>query len=217
MRLRVPNDTVSAFFAQRGLDLLCGGNFRVTQNDWVFAAAMHLLRYLKATKDLKLVYMPGDTAHPFVTHCDADLGGNPDNHRSTSGFVTMVGAAVNWGSRLQRHTSLSSVESEYTTACVTGCEMMWMRYFLEEIGYDMSAPSPLYTDSASAIQVVKNPEHITTMKHVHRAFHWIRERAEAKDIVVSHVPGVDNVADIFTKPLGKVKFSMFRDMLGLRY
>ena len=81
----------------------------------------------------------------------------------------------------------------------------------------MSAPSPLYTDSASAIQVVKNPEHITTMKHVHRAFHWIRERAEAKDIVVSHVPGVDNVADIFTKPLGKVKFSMFRDMLGLRH
>jgi hypothetical protein len=196
--------------------VLCRFNANPGLKHW--AAATHLLRYLKATKDLKLIYMPSDTAHPFVTHCDADLGGNPDNHRSTSGFVTMVGgAAVNWGSRLQRHTSLSSVESEYTTACATGCEMMWMRYFLEEIGYDMTTPSPLYTDSASAIQVVKNPEHITTMKHVHRAFHWIRERAEAKDIIVSHVPGVDNVADIFTKPLGKVKFSMFRDMLGLRY
>ena len=92
---------------------------------------------------------------------------------------------------------------------------MWMRYFFEEIGYDMSKPSSLWMDSGSAIQVAKNPEHISTMKHVHRSYNWIRERVDAGDLTISHVPGKDNVADIFTKPLAKTKFIQFRDMLGL--
>jgi len=53
------------------------------------------------------------------------------------------------------------------------------------------------------------------MKHVHRAYHWIRSHIDQRLISVSHVPGDLNPADIFTKPLGKTKFTHFRDMLGL--
>jgi len=182
-----------------------------------WAAVKHLLRYLKSTRLLKLHYGPSEVDEPFVTYCDADLGGNPDNSRSTAGYCIRVGSGVvMWGSRLQRHTSLSSTESEYTTASAAGCELIWMRYFFEEIGYDMSKPSTLWMDNASAIQVAKNPEHISTMKHVHRNYNWIRERVENGDIRLGHVPGVDNVADIFTKPLAKPTFVRFREMLGLR-
>lgn len=182
-----------------------------------WAAVKHLLRYIKSTRLLKLHYGPSEVDAPFVTHCDADLGGNPDNSRSTAGYCISVGSGVvMWGSRLQRHTSLSSTESEYTTASATGCELMWMRYFFEEIGYNMSKPSTLWMDNASAIQVAKNPEHVSTMKHVHRSYNWIRERVEEGDIRLGHVPGVDNVADIFTKPLARPIFIRFREMLGLR-
>lgn len=95
--------------------------------------------------------------------------------------------------------------------------MMWMRYFLEEVGYDMSQPSPLFLDSASALQVVKNPEHQSTMKHVHRSHHWIRNHVEVGDIRVQHVAGTENVADIFTKPLGRVTFEYLRGKLGLEF
>ena len=54
------------------------------------------------------------------------------------------------------------------------------------------------------------------MKHVHCAYHWIREQVDQRTIAVSHVPGDENPADIFTKPLGRVKFTKFRGMLGLR-
>jgi hypothetical protein len=91
-----------------------------------------------------------------------------------------------------------------------------MRYLLGEFGYDISRPSPILVDNASAIQVASHPEHQSTMKHVHRAYHGIRDHVEQGNVTVSHVPGVDNLADIFTKPLGRVKFSKFRDMLGLR-
>jgi hypothetical protein len=199
-----------------------------------WAAVKHLLRYLKGTKDLRLVYSPVPSNEPFnshyagspepkttddlfTTHCDADLGGNPDNSRSTAGYVMHVGSgAVMWGSRLQKHVSLSSTESEYTTASSAAREVIWMRYFMEEIGYDISSPSTLFMDSGSAIQVAKNPEHQSTMKHVHRSYNWIREKVESKELRVTHVAGNENVADIFTKPLGTQKFQQFRAMLGLR-
>jgi hypothetical protein len=195
--------------------VLCRYNANPGPKHW--AAVKHLLRYLKGTKNYKLYYSSDDTSEPFVTYCDADLGGNVDNSRSTAGYVMKIGGgAVMWGSRLQRHVSLSSTESEYTTASATGCEVMWMRYFFDELGYDMSKPSTLWMDSNSAIQVAKNPEHISTMKHVHRCYNWIRERVEDAQIRVGHIPGSENPADIFTKPLSRVKFQRFRDMLGVR-
>jgi hypothetical protein len=216
--------------------VLCRFNVNPGPKHW--GAVKHLLRYLKGTKDLKLVYAPNSSTAPstlhyslepdpasksdttdklFTTHCDADLGGNPDNSRSTAGYVVQVrSGAVMWGSRLQKHVSLSSTESEYTTASSAAREVIWMRYFMDEIGYDTTAPSTLFMDSGSAIQVAKNPEHQSTMKHVHRCYHWIREKVEAQELRVTHVAGNDNVADIFTKPLGKIKFELFRSMLGLR-
>jgi hypothetical protein len=180
-------------------------------------AAKRVLRYLKGTVPLRLVYSASSSPNSFVTYSDADLGGNPDNSQSTGGFAICIGdGAVQWGSRLHPHVSLSSTESEYTTASKVGCEVVWMRYLLEELGYDMTRPSSLLVDNKSAIQVAKHPEHQSTMKHVHRAYHWIRSQVEQNLISVSHVPGNDNPADIFTKALGRVKFNKFRGMLGLR-
>ncbi|CAG7850998.1 SubName: Full=Uncharacterized protein {ECO:0000313/EMBL:CCA73545.1} [Serendipita indica DSM 11827] len=151
----------------------------------------------------------------FTTHSDADSVGMLITPVRQPDVMSIGGGAVMWSSRLQRHTSLSSTESSIQQPA-TGCEMIWMRAFLDEIGYDVaSTPSTLYVDNASAIQVAKNPEHQSTMKHVHRSFNWIRERVANNEIRVAHVPGAVNVADIFTKPLGRIKFEQFVKMLGI--
>ena len=75
---------------------------------------------------------------------------------------------------------------------------------------------PILVDNASAVQVVKHSEHQSTMKHVHCAYHWIRGHVEDSTISVSHVPGNENPADIFTEPLGRVKFAKFRGILSSR-
>jgi transposase InsO family protein len=186
-------------------------------------AAKRVLRYLKGTKDLKLIYSPHNTSHPpitstvpFYTYSDADHGGNPDNSRSTGGFVSLVGGgAVHWSSRLHRQVSLSSTEAEYVAGSMAGQEIIWMRYLFEELGFSNDKASLLFMDSNSAIQVAKNPEHQSTMKHVHRYYHWVRERVNGGEIQIIHTPGNDNVADIFTKPLHKSKFLHFRPLLGL--
>jgi len=184
------------------------------QDHWDMAK--RVLRYLKGTVDMSLVYSRTSSPDLFMTYSDADLTGNPDNGQSTGGFTVCIGGgAVQWGSCLQPHVSLSSTELEYTTLSKVGCEVMWMRYLLGEFGYDMSHPSPIMVDNASAIQVAKHPEHQSTMKHVHRAYHWIHDHIEQGALRINHVPGIENLADIFTKPLGRVKFLKFWEMLGL--
>ena len=84
-------------------------------------AAKCVLRYLKGTVDMELVYSPTGSPDLFPTYADSDLSGNPDNSRSTGGFVVCIGgAATQWGSRLQPHVALSSTESKYTTLVPTG-------------------------------------------------------------------------------------------------
>ena len=133
-------------------------------------AGKRVLWYLKGMVDMSLTCTDSHSPDLFSTYCNADLSGNPDNGRSTGGITAcMCSGAVQWGSRLQPHVSLSSTESEYTTVSKVGCKVLWMRFLLEEFGYDVSRPSPIYVDNASAIQVARHPEHQSTMKHVHCA------------------------------------------------
>lgn len=165
-----------------------------------------------------MVYGKNSTGAAFETYCDSDHGGDPDTSKSTGGFAILMGnSAVLWGAKLHRQVSMSSTEAEYVTAAATGSEIIWLRNFFEEIGCPIDGPSPLFLDSASAIQVLKNPEHQTTMRHVHRSYNWIREKIENGAISVCHIPGDENLADIFTKPLRRPKFVKCRAALGLCY
>ena len=91
----------------------------------------------------------GDSTRFFV---DADLGGDVDSSKSTSGYIyTIGGTTVSWISRLQKCVSLSSTEAEYVAIAEAGKEMIWMADYLEELGKKQSEKI-LYSDSQRAIQ-----------------------------------------------------------------
>ena len=62
--------------------------------------------------------------------------------------------------------ALSTTEVEHIVAVEAGIEILWMRQFMGELGYDVSGPSLLRMDNQSAIAVNKNPEHHGKMKHL---------------------------------------------------
>jgi hypothetical protein len=49
----------------------------------------------------------------------------------------------------------------------------------------------------------------------HYIHHYIREKVDSNELQVFHVPSKENIAEIFTKPLGRVQFEVLRDELGL--
>ena len=179
-------------------------------------AAKHVLRYLKGTMEHKLVYQPTDHPQLFTTYSDADHGGNPDNGKSTGGYVVKIGSgAVSWSSKLQSLVALSTTEAEHISAVEAGKEILWMRQFMGELGYETSGPSQLNMDNQSAIAVSKNPEHHGKMKHLSLCLFWIRDAVQEGLISPTFVTTQNMVADIFTKALDRFKVQKCVDMLGL--
>ena len=179
-------------------------------------AAKHVLRYLKGTMGYKITYQPSDSPEPFITYSDADHGGNPDNGKSTGGYVVKIGSgAVSWSSKLQGLVALSTTEAEHIAAVEAGKEILWMRQFMGELGYEISGPSLLRMDNQSAISVNKNPEHHGRMKHLSLRLFWIRDAVQEGLISPTFVPTQNMAADIFTKALDRCKLQKCVDMLGL--
>ena len=178
------------------------------------------MRYLKGTLDHKLVYRRdacSDDGEIFVTYSDADHGGNPDNGKSTSGFlVTMGGAAISWSSKLQSVVTLSTTEAEYIAAVNSSKEILWLRNILQELQLPVTQSSSLFMDNNSSVQVAKNPEHHGRMKHLDLAFYQLRDVVNKKLITPIHIPTKENAADLLTKTLNNVKFSYLRKKFGLQ-
>ena len=182
-------------------------------------AVKHLFRYLKGTLDYKLTYS-GSTpfSELFTTYTDADHAGNPDNGRSTSGYIVKMGnGAISWSSRLQGIVALSTTEAEFVAATSAGQEILWLRNLFKELGYPIDSPSTLHIDNRSALSVAKNPEHHGRMKHLDLRFYWLRDEVDKGGIDIVHLRTNDMPADILTKALGRVKVGEMVRMLGLRF
>ena len=62
------------------------------------------------------------------------MAGDLDCRKSTSGYLfTFVRGSISWRSKLQKCVSLSTIEAEYIAANEAGIEMLWMKWFLQEL------------------------------------------------------------------------------------
>jgi hypothetical protein len=84
-------------------------------------AVLYLIRYLKKTRDLGLLFKP-DCNRVFEFYCDADFSGlwnkalapvDPSTSKSLSGWIIFyAGCPVSWASKLQSQVELSTTKAE---------------------------------------------------------------------------------------------------------
>jgi hypothetical protein len=70
-------------------------------------------------------------------------------------------------------------------------------------------------DNKSAIQLSKNPVFHDRSKHIEVRYHYIRECIDSGLIAVELIGTNDQLADIFTKALGCMKFQELRERIGI--
>jgi hypothetical protein len=70
-------------------------------------------------------------------------------------------------------------------------------------------------DNMSAMALSKNPVRHDRSKHIDTKFHFIRECIEEGKVEIDHVGTAGQLADIFTKSLGRVRFVELRSALGV--
>ncbi|KAG3082433.1 hypothetical protein PI124_g20457 [Phytophthora idaei] len=78
-----------------------------------------------------------------------------------------------------------------------------------------TAKTILFVDNQAAIQVIKEVRSGCKVKIVDLKFHKIRDIVERGVLEVKYCPSEDNIADIFTKPLGSQQFCKLRERLNV--
>lgn len=175
-----------------------------------------VLRYIKGTLDLKLVYTTQQMSSMLVGYVDADWANDVNDRKSITGYVIQVfGSTVSWLSRKQSTVSLSSTEAEYIALCYAACEIIWLQQFLIEIGMNLEFPTIVYEDNQACIRIAEEPREHKRMKHIDTKYNFIREKIQEGKIQMRYVSTNDQLADIMTKGLPSEVFEKFVEMLGL--
>src|SRR5258708_1825511 len=189
-------------------------------------ALKHLLRYLKGSADFGITYacdggylmgceltIDDNDVYGFT---DSDYAMDPNTRRSVSGAVFLfAGGPISWRSKLQTSVSQSSTEAEYIASSEAAKEAIWLRHLMHDLKQDISQPTSLFIDNRGAQLLARNPVNHNNTKHIDVHHHFIQECIANGSIILHSVASADNVTDICTKPLSKVKFSLLWSMLGI--
>ena len=181
------------------------------------SAAKRILRYIKGTTNIGLTFTASESTDQIsiTAYADADWAGDIDERKSTTGYVIMIGdCPVSWVSKKQSTISLSSAEAEYMAISSTTQEIKWIRQLLNElhICYQQE-PTILNIDNQAAIAISENDVHHARTKHIDIRHHFVREAIKNKEIQLKWVSTHDQLADIFTKGLLKVRFHYLRQLI----
>ncbi len=71
----------------------------------------------------------------------------------------------------------------------------------------------LRMDNTVAIGIAAGQMNAKRSRSMDMRFFWLVDRVKQQQFVVSHIPGIWNIADHFTKPLPKQKFNQFTRFL----
>jgi hypothetical protein len=185
----------------------------------LFGIAKHVLKYLKGTKSYDLKFTKSNSPLKLVGHCDSDWGASEDR-RSITGYCYQLnsnGPIISWKSKKQNVVALSSCEAEYMALTAAMQEANFLRQLFADMQDCTRESVTLFADNQGAIALAKNPVHHQRSKHIDIKYHFIRQQVEDGSVDLQYVPSIDNIADLFTKPLSKMKLDSFSIIRGVHY
>ena len=93
-------------------------------------------------------------------------------------------------------------------------EGIWLQGLLEELRIGQKELY-IYSDSQSAIHLVKNPVFHFRTKHIDVRYHFVREIVEEGRILLQKIETAENPADMLTKVVTTIKFNHCLDLINI--
>ena len=108
----------------------------------------------------------------------------------------------------------STAEAELVAANEGSRDGIWLKQLLECMRF-LVKPVVVYVDNKSTLQIASHPTSHKRTKHLDITLLKIREYVEERKIELFYIKSEQNIADMFTKSLGRTKFEYFVRQLGL--
>ncbi|GKE73777.1 retrotransposon protein, putative, ty1-copia subclass [Tanacetum coccineum] len=146
--------------------------------DLYWTTVKNILKYLRNTKDIFLVY------RDWICIC-------------------LYGGAVDWKSTKQSIFATSSAEAKYIAAYDASKEALWVKKFISRLGVVPTIEEfiNMYCDNTRAITIANESGITKGARHFRAKVHYLREVIEYGDIKLEKVYTDDNLADPLTKVL----------------
>ena len=185
-----------------------------------YKATLHVLRYLKSTRNYCIVYRRSLTVPitDIIGYSDADFASDEDDRKSYTGYIFLInGGAITWSTHKQHTVAFSSMESEYIALSDATREAIAQKKFFQELQIPSAiCPVPLLTDSQTALEISDNPVKYRQAKYINVRYHTMRHYIHDGKIQIDYIPSAYQPADLFTKALETTKHQRFCRTVGLR-
>jgi hypothetical protein len=189
-------------------------------------------RYLKATHNCRMIINPSSGVLKIDAYPDADFAGmygyerhdNPSCVKSWTGCVINVAnCPVMWQSKLQTETTLSTMEAEIVAISHCARELIPIMQMVEFLGLAVGLPVDctsihvcIHEDNVGALILADTlpPQYTPWSKHYHIKTIWFRELIKKLKIKLVKIETVEQLGDIFTKALPRVKFEYLQKKIS---
>jgi hypothetical protein len=190
-------------------------------------AVKRIGRYLKGTASRGIIMTPGKT-ELFDCWVDSSHAGewkregaedDPSTARSRMGYVFMyANCPILWSSKMQTEIALSTTEAEYMALSMAVREIIPLTQLFQEAkdrGIDVDVNKAkvrcrLFEDNRGAAEIARVPKFRPRTKHINLKYHHFREHVKSGLLQIEDIDTENQLADIFTKPLGDTLFHRFR-------
>ena len=179
----------------------------------VYKLGLRMLQYLHGALEYQLVLeaVQGDP----LLQCFTDASFAPFGSRSYSGIaIKFRGCLVMWRATKQSLVTLSSSEAELVAATEGVVLSLGVREILQQVS-GTSLTIDLLVDNTSPLQLLQGRGANRT-RHLRIRSNFVKERVEAREVSLHHIPGERQEADLFTKVLPGPRLKFLRGLVWLQ-
>jgi hypothetical protein len=179
------------------------------------AAVKAITCYLCHYPSTGLYFVEGEESN-LLGFSNIDFAHVLDDRISTGAYIFVLGTTpVSWSSKKQTTTARSSYGAEYRALSNCTYEAIWFWKLFTEIGFAPAGHMVLHCDNQRTIKLSKNLVFHDKSKHFEKDWHFSRQMFEAGEVEIKYILSNENLANMLTKALGRIKFEQEQTRLNM--